>query len=61
MILSPKQIEWINNEKRHYIELIEAKKKSEVYAGIGNDRIQLQALQLIIDLHNIEINKDKPK
>lgn len=61
MILSPKQIEWINNEKRVYTELIAAKEKSEVFSGLGNDRIYLQALQLIINLHNIEINKDKPK
>jgi hypothetical protein len=61
MILTPKQIEYINNEKRHYIRLVEAKEKSKTYAGIGYDRTQLQLLQLIIDLHNIEINKDKPK
>ncbi len=55
MKLSPKQIEWINNERRHYIELIAAKESGGVSRGIGWDKSQLQMLQVIIALHNLEI------
>jgi hypothetical protein len=57
MKLSPKQIEWINNERRHYIELIAAKESGGVSRGIGWDKSQLQMLQVIIALHNLEIGK----
>jgi hypothetical protein len=66
MKLSPKQIEYINKEREILIRLIEAKEKNKIDAGLGGDRIRLKTIQLIIDLHNLEIGKkdetqnDKP-
>ncbi len=57
MKLSPKQIEYVNKEKEILIRLIAAKEKSQTYAGIWGDRQKLQMIQLIIDLHNLEIGK----
>jgi hypothetical protein len=57
MKLSPKQIEYINKEKEILIRLIDAKEKSETWRGLGADRLRLQTIQLIIDLHNLEIVK----
>ncbi len=57
MKLSPKQIDYINVERDVLIRLIAAKEKSEAYAGIWGDRQKLQMIQLIIDLHNLEIRK----
>jgi|694.fasta_scaffold25162_28 hypothetical protein len=57
MKLSSKQIEYINKEKEILIRLIYAKEKSETWRGLGADRQKLQMIQLIIDLHNLEIIK----
>jgi hypothetical protein len=57
MKLSSKQIEYINKEKEILIRLIYAKEKSETWRGLGADRQKLQMIQLIIDLHNLEIVK----
>ena len=57
MKLSSKQIEYINKEKEILIRLIYAKEKSETSRGLGADRQKLQMIQLIIDLHNLEIIK----
>lgn len=57
MKLSPKQIEFVNAERRHYKDLIAAKEAQKVYAGIDYDRMQLQILQMIIALHNLEVKE----
>ena len=57
MKLTSKQIEYVNKEKEILIRLIAAKEKSQTYAGIWGDRQKLQMIQLIIDLHNLEIGK----
>jgi hypothetical protein len=54
MKLTPKQIQYINKEREILIRLIEAKKRDKVSDGIIGDRIRLQTIQIIIDLHNIE-------
>lgn len=56
MKLTPKQIDYVNKEKEILIRLIEAKKRDKVSDGIIGDRIRLQMLQIIIDLHNIELS-----
>jgi hypothetical protein len=57
MKLSSKQIEYVNKEKEILIRLIAAKEKSQTYVGILSDRQKLHMIQLIIDLHNLEIGK----
>jgi hypothetical protein len=57
MKLSPKQIEYINKEREILIRLIGAKEKSETWRGLGADRLRLQTIHLIIELHNLEIGK----
>jgi hypothetical protein len=60
--LSPKQIKWINDERNELII------KNKVYSNIQpghlppgwfSDRTRLQWIQLIIDLHNLEVHPDK--
>lgn len=58
MDLTPKQIEWINREREVLIRLIESKETSNIYNGLGEDRIRLQTIQIIIDLHNLEVRKN---
>ena len=54
--LTGKQIDYVNKEREILIRLIEAKKRDKVSDGIIGDRIRLQMLQIIIDLHNIELS-----
>lgn len=58
MKLTSKQIEWINKERAVLKQLIQAKEKDKVYTGLGGDKIRLHQLQIIIDLHNIEVKND---
>lgn len=55
MKLTPKQVEWINEEKKFYQEMIRDKKKHSVDGGILGDQIHLSILDVIITLHNIEL------
>lgn len=57
MKLTPKQIEYVNKEREILIRLIEAKKADKVYNGIGGDQMRLHMLQIIIELHNLEVEK----
>jgi hypothetical protein len=57
MKLTSKQIDYVNKEREVLIRLIEAKKKDNVVTAIWSDHLRLQMIQLIIDLHNLEIGK----
>lgn len=61
MKLTPKQIEWINEEREHLKQQIKFKEEYNVDTGIWGDRLRLQNIQLIIHLHNLEVNDKKEK
>jgi len=55
MKLSPKQIEYVNKERDHLIQQIKFKEEYNVDQGIWGDKLRLQQINLIIDLHNLEV------
>ena len=59
MKLTPKQIEYINKEREILIRVIEAKKASKAYVGLGLDQTRMEAIKLIIALHNLEVEGEK--
>ena len=59
MKLTPKQIEYINKEREILIRVIEAKKSSKAYVGLGLDQTRMEAIKLIIKLHNLEVEGEK--
>ncbi len=61
MKLTPKQVAYINQQREVLIQVIEAKKKSNAPIGIIRDYTRLDALKLIIELHNLEIQNSEEK
>ncbi len=57
MKLTPKQIEYINKERDFLIQQIKFKEEYNVDTGIWGDKLRLQQIQLIIELHNLEVEK----
>ena len=55
--LSPKQIDYLNKERDILIERIELKRKHKIPDGTIPDSGRMEAIKLIIELHNLELKK----
>ena len=61
MKLTSKQIKYINNERQKLIDTLEFKKKYNVVDGTLADWDRLRAINLISELHNLEVNNGVSK
>lgn len=56
-LLSPEQIDWIEKEKQTLVRIIQ----SGGTKGIYSNSARLEAIMLMIDIHNVEMNKRNGK
>ena len=59
MKLTQRQVDYINAERQVLLKLIKAKEDSKVHRGLITDYARLQAIDLAINLHNLEIGDEK--
>ena len=60
MKLTPKQVDHFNKEREKLIYKIELKKQHKIHDGLMLDYARMEAFKLLSELHNLEVNKDKP-